>query len=249
MSEKIIDRIKKLLSLSESTNENEAALAAARAAELMLKHEIKAAQLCVEDAEDVDTVRVDESKQIVHWKSNLMAGLARSLGCMFFLQKHRQAGKVTTRYNVAGQPSKVDTISYMYSYLVEEINRLADFAYRRRLHRHHRIGMPVPSARGWKNAFRLGAAATISERLEAQRKETHKAAEDDGQGAALVVVKQAEKAVDLYVARKYPRMGKSAGATYSSGSGYGAGKEAGKSVGLGGTSNAISSGSKQLGAG
>lgn len=249
MSEKIIDRIKKLLSLSESTNENEAALAAARAAELMLKHEIKAAQLCEEEQEDVDTIKIDESKQIVNWKANLMGGLANSLGCMFFLQKRRQGGKVVTRYNVAGQPSKVDTISYMYAYLVAEINRLADICYRRHALKCRSTRMAAPPARSWKNAFRLGAAETIGARLKAQREETHKAAEDNGQGAALVVVKDAEKAVDMYVAKKYPKMGRTAGATFSSGSGYGAGKEAGKSVGLGGTSNAIGSGSKQLGAG
>ena len=251
MSDKIIDRIKKLLSLSNSTNENEAALAAGRAAELMLKHEIKEAQLCEseEDQEDVDVTQLDETGSIVHWKGTLMGGLADSFGCAMHFQKRRGGCKTVTAYNVVGQPSKVDTIKYMYAYLVGEVERLAGLAYRQEYLECKDSNVDPPSSRSWKNAFRLGASSMIARRLRAQRKETHKEAEATGQGTALVVVKKAEEAVTAFVAQKFPKMKAAASASYSSGSGYGAGATAGKGVGLGGGGGSLGSGAKQLGSG
>ena len=253
MSDKIIDRIKKLLSLSQSNNEHEAALAAGQAADLMFKHEIKEAQLCEsdEDKEDVDVTSLDETGSIVNWKGNLMNGLADGLGCaMHFSQIKKRGEKMKTFYNVVGQPSKVDTIKYMYHYLVGEVDRLADKAYREEYMECKKSNVLPPSARSWKNAFRLGASSMIAKRLRKQREESHKDAEDAGLGFALVVVKKSEEAVVAFVAKKYPKLKKAASATYRSGSGYGAGAEAGKGVGLGNSGNTkLGAGSKQLSSG
>lgn len=250
--EKIIDRIKKLLSLANSTNEHEAAMAAGQAAELMLQHEIKEAQLCdtADEPEDVDLMSLDESGQIIHWKGSLMAGLADSMGCKMHYHKNRVYGrKASTSYNVVGQPSKVDTIRYMYSYLVGEVDRLADVAFRQEHIECRKSGVPSPSARSWKNSFRLGAAHTIATRLRAQREETHAAAADAGQGVGLMVIKKAEEAVGLYMKQKFPRMRRGAAASHSSSSGYGAGASAGKGVGLGSGGGRLGAGAKQLGGG
>lgn len=250
--EKIIDRIKKLLNLSKSDNEEEAALAAARATELMLKHEIEEAQLGeVEEVEDVEEQEADRTGQRVPWKSTLQNGLALSQGCQMYTSTKWDSDKRKkfVAYMIVGQPSKVATIRYMYQYLSNEIDRLADRAYRVE-HRECRASkVDPPSARAWKNAFRLGAASMIYSRLTEQRKKTHAKAKADGQSTALVVVAKAEEAVELHVKKHHPRMGKAAAASYSSGSGYGAGRAAGKKVGLGGGGKSLGAGAKQLGAG
>lgn len=59
MNDQIIKRIKKLLSLSQSHNENEAQLALAKAQELMIKHHINENQ-----------IESDEKPQIIHLKTD-----------------------------------------------------------------------------------------------------------------------------------------------------------------------------------
>lgn len=244
-NDKIIDRIKKLLSLSRSTNQHEAALAAAQAADLMLAHEIEEASLCEAESapEDVESGTLDEcGKRRVPWKGTLANALTKSQGCRSYTDK---AGGLAT-IKIVGQPSKVATIRYMYAYLVSEVNRLADCEYRDEHEECKASGVPAPSARSWKNAFRLGAASTIGRRLLDQRKETHAEARISGQGSALVVVAKAQEAVETYVRRNVPGLRTGRRASYSSRSGYGAGVAAGKGVVLGG-GRGLGSGAKQLG--
>ena len=59
MNDQIIKRIKKLLSLSQSHNENEAQLALVKAQELMIKHHINENQ-----------IKSDEKPQIIHLKTD-----------------------------------------------------------------------------------------------------------------------------------------------------------------------------------
>jgi GNAT superfamily N-acetyltransferase len=250
--EKIIDRIRKLLSLSKSANEHEAAQAAARAAELMLKHEIEEAQLGDEEVvEDVEEEQVDETGQRVPWKAHLQNGLALSMGCQMYTHRRYAGagvGKMVCVYMIVGQPSKVATIKYMYQYLSAEVARLADVAYRQEHLECRRSGVEAPSARSWKNAFRLGAASTIFKRLMEQRKETHVKAAAAGQGTALVVVEKAQEDVAVFVKKHHPRMRQAAAASYSSGSGYSAGAKAGRGVGLGGGAR-LGAGARRLGSG
>jgi hypothetical protein len=251
MSDKIIERIKKLLSLSKSSNEHEAALAAGRAADLMLKHEIQEAQLADSPSEGVDLMEMDKSGQVVHWKGNLMGGLADGLGCAFHYHRRRVAPgsrKTFISYMIVGQPSKVATIQYMYSYLTAEVTRLADAAYGQEHQECAASDVPPPSSRSWKNAFRLGAARTIAKRLRAQRKETHDAARLSGHSNALVVVEAASKAVQEYVAAEVGPLSRGSQAAHSSRSGYQAGASAGAAVGLGGSGAKLGSGTKRLGA-
>ena len=271
--EKIIDKIRKLMTLANSANEHEAALAAARATELMLKHEIAEAQLATEEgAEVIEVVEresIDESGSIIPWKGNLCAGLAQSMGCEFYYgsTKYVRGTKQKRTYLIIGQESKRAMIKYMYDYLCAELIRLADSAFRKavlkqradyiaEVKEYKASGldagpMPKPlSARSWKNGFRLGAASMIWNRLNKQRKETHQAAQEAGQTTALVVVAANAEAVQVWMKKNVGKMGKGRAGTTSSGSGYGAGREAGKSVGLGNRGRALGqSRAKQLGSG
>lgn len=271
--EKIIDKIRKLMTLANSANEHEAALAAARATELMLKHEIEEAQLAVTEGaeviEEVESQSIDETGSIVPWKGNLCAGLAQSMGCEFYYGSARGgAGHKRHRtYLIIGQEAKRAMIKYMYKYLCAELIRLADLAFRKavlkqradyisEVKEYKASGLdagPAPkplSARSWKNGFRLGAATTIWNRLNKQRKETHQEAQEAGQTTALVVVAKNADAVQLWMKKNVKLSGKGRAGTTSSSSGYGAGREAGKSVGLGGGEKALGQGgAKQLGPG
>lgn len=239
---KIIGRIRKLLSLSKSANEHEAASAAASAAKMMLEHEIEEASLC-DAPEAVEKSTLDETgKKRVPWKGILAHSLTVAHGCKAYTE--RSNGGATIK--IVGQPSKVATIRYMYAYLVSEVNRLADLSFGDEHRECKASGVQPPSARSWKNAFRLGASSVIGKRLIDQRKRTHIAAQLGGQKNALVVVKSAEEAVQKYVRDNVKGIRSGTAARYSSRSGFASGKAAGKGVSLGG-GRGLGSGAKRLG--
>src|SRR5215471_21045969 len=85
----VIDKIKKLLALSESSNPHEAANAAARAAELMFEHKIQSADLEIagggkRPAEAVIETTLHGGKWREFWKGQLADSLARSMGCRVY---------------------------------------------------------------------------------------------------------------------------------------------------------------------
>lgn len=157
---KITDRIRKLLALTKSANEHEAAAAAARAAQLMEEHQITEAVLRITDdtktAESIIEGAVDKDRgggKRVAWKLAIAGGAAVALGL----------SKVWTRGGTMmalGRDSAIKSWSYLCAYLFNEVNRLAD------------VGWETSgrwnggSARAWKNAFRYGAARTIHARLQ-----------------------------------------------------------------------------------
>ncbi len=238
---KIIDRIRKLLELSKSSNEHEAAQAAARAADLMLQHQIDQAELepDVAKAEPItEEVVDDKNKWRVQWRLNLVSGLAKSLGghCYF------QGG----RYSVIGSKSVIATVRYMYSYLVPEVERLADLAYKQEAEECRRSDVDPPSARAWKGSFRVGCSLVIRQRLVEQREKTFKKARAEGKTQALAIVDKEKTAVQEYIAQTHGRfrtVGSNAGRRSTSG--YEAGAAAGRDVNLGG-GKAIGAGNRRL---
>lgn len=164
MSEKIAARIRKLLELSHSSNENEAALAAAQAARLMSEHAIDEAMLRVSDEDDHENAHVserivegnlpDDPKRRVAWRDRVSSAMAESLDCERFYWDNKM--------HVLGRESNVTTWRYTCAYLFAEIERLADEAWVRE---GRDLAMHGIRPRAWKSAFRLGAADTVGNKL------------------------------------------------------------------------------------
>lgn len=261
----VTDRIRKLLNLSRSANEHEAAAAAARAAALMAEHEITEAMVAERDTSrpDADVAppeaiiesgRNPDRTRRVAWQEVIASALGRSLDCETYLWNGRLC--------VMGRESNVRTWEYTRDYLWSEVNRLADAAWLTNGADLAAVGQ-VP--RQWKAAFRLGAADTIAARLQQAKREREaqrrtlaiEAGErlglpsgDTVQSTALALVDRALARVDadrkavreaFQIKTKGWRASASIGAGRR-GSGYGAGREAGKSVSL------STSGAKRLGA-
>ncbi len=199
MEEKIINRIKRLLALSQSSNANEAASAAALAADLMVKHELEMADIQAAGganaAEELATETVGElpSRKIETWKSILASGVASGFGCHIWwdrTQRSFSASTVTMR--VMGHKSNVSTFVYMFKYLESEIERIS---------KEMRAAIPVhirplaADAIRWYNSFRLGAASTISERLKQARADAL-GSKSEASTTALTVVRKGQDEVD-----------------------------------------------------
>ena len=259
----IVDKIRKLLELSKSDNEHEAATAAARAADLMLEHQISEAEVQAAMPEAQRTVAapgrvvVDVVGSIIYWKSAVKCALADAFGGVSFCT-HSTTHPGQYDSTVIGPEPALAAIAYMYKYLTAEIDRLADAAYADEVRECRSSRVEAPSARGWKGAFRVGAAQVIGSRLREQHRATvnrakvaslAKPATTNTTTALAIVDQQAKACVDLarveepWLFRKDGKLraGTSSSAGSSSRSGREAGQAAGRSVNLGG--------GRQLGAG
>jgi len=174
-NDKILDRVKKLLELSKSANEHEAAQAAARAAELMQAHEITEAMLEVtrqgEDSVErvseqiVDRTCTDDDRKVA-WRMHLVAGVARANDCRVY--------SYGGTYHLVGRDSAVAAATYVVQWLFHEVDRLADEAW---LQEGADLAAVGQRPRAWKNAFRVGAAVEIRSRLTAQKADADQALE------------------------------------------------------------------------
>lgn len=159
-----IRRVHKLLRLARSANEHEAAQAAAQAARLMEQYHIEQAELALAEeaeatprmAEPIEPglpahgVKHDSFRREPAWQTYLVWAVQAQFACRSF---HRGG-----QPHLFGRRSSVQAASYVFQFLVREIDRLAREAGAQQ-------GRP---GRSWYHAFRLGAASAVQGRLEAE---------------------------------------------------------------------------------
>lgn len=158
-NDRVIERVRKLLALSGSDNEHEAAAAAHRAQVLLAEHQLTMAELDAGDSDDgPEVVRETwfNSKRIPGWRSRLAFGVAAGFGC----EATRSAGWGMRIY---GDPSAVATARATFAYLVQAIERCAREA--------RRAYQGMESPRSYASAYRLGMADRLSARLRQRRSE------------------------------------------------------------------------------
>jgi hypothetical protein len=183
--ERIIERVKRLLALSTSSNVNEAANAAAKAQELMTRHRIEAAELHASSgnaSEPIDDEVAFETKSTIPWRTNLIAGIARPNGCEVYTQRNRRDG---VSVHLLGSKSSVSAVTYLYAYLSREVDRLA-----------HEEGRSGNRTRSWLRDFRLGAVAEISRRLAEASEATTETYVDSNSSALAIIDDEARRLAD-----------------------------------------------------
>ena len=111
----IYKKIEKLLSLAQSDNENEAKLAAQRANELLVRHNLKITDLKTTDytTEDIETVQR---------KSTETTFIDPLLGQYFFVKmihtKERVDRKIFSTVRMIGTPENIAIAMYVRSFLI-----------------------------------------------------------------------------------------------------------------------------------
>lgn len=176
-SDKVMERIRRLLALSNSPNLNEAGNAARAAQRLITEHQIDEAQLSF-DAGDSEVPFTDEEiadfgQRASHWRSIVLDGLASANGARAYVRSYRLAGVRHSTARVLGPRAAVATVRYLYDYLTRQVDELV------RLHE----GTSVR----WKNAFRLGAAAMLRRRLVEAAEDARRGAARDGNRAGALI--------------------------------------------------------------
>lgn len=157
----ILERIKKLLRLAQNAgSEQEAALAAQRAAQLMAQHEIHEASINLDGPDEVRAVEeivkehpVTFTKKRVAWHIRIASAVAASYGA----ECYTNGGYSETEKNgirFFGRLSAVQAATYTTLYLIRKVEEITDAKAPQSLY-----------ARSYRNAFRLGCASRIGARI------------------------------------------------------------------------------------
>lgn len=129
--EKAIDKAQKLLALGTSSNEHEAALALAKAQDIMLEHGLEMHQITGRRPESVDVKETSQQDIFTAgkpdaWKGELFTTIARTSGVWPLMSwRYDDRGRRVRTGWFAGLPGDVELAEYAYSFLVAELLRLA----------------------------------------------------------------------------------------------------------------------------
>lgn len=119
MEQKIIEKIQKLLALSESPNQNEAEAAMAKAQELMVKHNIE-----MSSVQDHDSEYINETTETFQ-REGVETKYVNSILTEFFFVKIIKSNRIGFKYfNFVGEKNNVKTALHMRQYLTNTFKHL-----------------------------------------------------------------------------------------------------------------------------
>lgn len=156
MSE-ILQRIQKLLRLSESGNPNEAANALALAQKLMERHRISRAEVEEDLDERIGEICVSEGHRFATWRQVLLADIAQHNHCATYIRRYPRKSVMT----VIGTAEDREVCSVLFRWIERQI---------------YDMGAKYPGSRVAKNNFRRGATCTVCERLKRAAREARRGA-------------------------------------------------------------------------
>jgi hypothetical protein len=156
----IIEKIKKLLALSNSSNEFEAALAAAHAQRLLSEHNLGMADINASNKPDkADKIEMDAAKTLPKWVRHLSAGVCNAFDC----QAVHNATKGILTFIGVGEDAQV--AAYTFTCLDRTVRKLCST---------YMQGYVSDTVTGRKRELRrqsyyLGVVSTITIRLGEQK--------------------------------------------------------------------------------
>lgn len=237
----ILKRIKKLLALSQhNQNEAEAASAAEKAQELLIRY-----NLSMESVDNTTLDKVEKVEQQRHklnsdgelntarWKVLLAFSVATGNLCTAIHSGRRGSTTVTW----VGKPSNIEVARYMFDTLVQDLEQIADNKWKQILTL-RKLQEDNPEfklfsdpelkyihGKSWKKSFFLGAYRAIHLRLNSGMSNL----KADPNINALIVVN--DKDLSEYVKTQWPRLGTYGyGGTDYDRSGYNSGYATGKDI-------------------
>jgi hypothetical protein len=170
----VLEKIKKLLALSTSSNPHEAALATAKAQELLAQYNVELSQIQTsEPASSYEQTALSTGSRV--WRRQLLGVIARHNFCdTVYDPEEKQTLLIGERHNS-------EVVQYLYTYLVRLLESMATEAYRQSTSH-----LPAIT---WKDSFYAGALRSINQRLREQQSQF---AATSSECRSLVVVKSEE---------------------------------------------------------
>lgn len=160
VSANVVDKIKKLLALYESTtSEGEAQNALKQAQRLMMEHKISEGDLYTKDkGREVIYITLAEGKRVERWRSYLATILAENFGCVGYYNRSLNG---VTKIMAFGLEDDIEVLRYAYTYTAE----VAENLLRMYVERTGKSGANV------RKSFLVGFTIGLKQALDAQRAE------------------------------------------------------------------------------
>ncbi len=222
--ERLIDKIRKLMALSHSPNEHEAALAAARAREILDKYDLSLTEVEMNDEEIIEHRVETGTKEPPLWMGRLALYVGKAFNCRIF----RLYGMMV----FCGTKADTQVSEFTYTFLFRTVKRLC---------KEHKASLEKSGiwnaqfrgrsgSRTYMKSYALGVVNAIDQKLRefVQSRDRMQKFEDfkKATGKDLVVIKN--QAVDRYCEKLHLRHTQShARVDYS---GFEAGRRDGRSV-------------------
>lgn len=214
----ILEKIRRVAAYTQSSNANEAAVAAAKLTEMLLKYNLQQSDIPGEKAPDDPFARTtEEHAKLPEWEITLSGAIARANLCTIVISGSNLVWM--------GRTHNLEIAQYINHTVKADITHLCDsmwLAIREIL-----VGQDnVINGRTWKASFYAGAASEIKKRLAVEVDDLRQA--DDNMNAMIVVN---DKALEQYKHSQFPNLGyHSGGRATAHGGAFGLGQQAGKSV-------------------
>ena len=161
--EQIVSKVRKLFELSNSSNENEAALAATKARELLSRYNLSVADLPTDDMKSAIAVMeasVGVGGVVRNWVKGLLIHVAYGFDCDHIISRRQGSNPVLT---FIGTSADAEVAVYTFRFLYRELNRLVDRALPK-LRRENKFW----SSASLRYAYLDGAVKRIGERFRDQ---------------------------------------------------------------------------------
>jgi len=188
---KVLDKIRKLLALSKSSNANEAAAAAAKAADLMRQHKLEETDIteATQDGSLITELPMGADGFMASWRFALISAVARSCFCEALALRVGQRRKV----RLVGRRDDTEVAQEIFKHVAGEIERLADEELDDPF-----VVLGVEDVRSYKDNFRRGAAVGVADRLKVEARVFARSSDK-----ALVLVRSSHDEVKSYLKNKY----------------------------------------------
>lgn len=247
--ESLLDRAKKIHGYTKSGNVNEAANAAAKLTEFLLKYNLDISQV-----EDHSTIKEESMGRddrefygsVINWQVDLANVISKANLCKTVLSQ-RSGNKIVW----LGKPSNIQVAQYIFDTAVFDIKDMATSMWnivlqaRKMPEMYDKLGEELRTIHGkeWKNTFYMGAVKGIQDRLKAEVEELRQ----NENMNALVIYN--DRALKEYTRTVFPKLSKHT-TNFKQNSGYGAGQKFGSEyqfktgVGTSGSPLRLNSGNK-----
>ena len=213
---KIVDKIQKLLALTESSNEHEAALAAEKAHELLAEHNLSMAQ--VESASKKEKLNEQvghtsaTSKLGARWVRNLWLATARLYFCEYIYSR----GNHKTYLTVIGSEANTTTACHMAEFFTQSV-------------------VEMSKGSSSQSSFRTGCALRLVARLNEMRKLAQEQPVTASNKSNLpALYEQTKEQLDNYISDTWGELKNVPSRNFSiaDSNAYDAGRKAANSIGL-----------------
>lgn len=154
----MIERIKKLLALANSDNENEAKLAMERASELLLRHNLSMADVSINRPDIGEETVKDDFSRIATEDKFIMSILENHFFIKSYFHRSRFLGQTQYQLKFVGEPMNIEIASYTYAYLFASYRALW-LKYKRE----------TGSSERSRQAYYAGLTVGIKSQLEAKK--------------------------------------------------------------------------------